>query len=75
MASLKRAENRKLRHQYILDVAEQLMREKGLYALHMDEVAQRSGLAKGTLYLYFKSKEEILAALTLKAQAVAARGL
>jgi TetR/AcrR family transcriptional regulator len=56
------------RRQAILDAAEKIMSEKGIQGLNMDLVAHETMLAKGTLYLYFKSKEEILAALTLKSR-------
>lgn len=47
------------RRQDILDVAWQLFQETSYQAITMSEVAQRSGLAKGTVYLYFKTKEEL----------------
>lgn len=68
MATGKRIAKKEEKYKLILDVAERLMKEKGLSALNMDEVAAMSNLAKGTLYLYFKSKEEIFAALALKAR-------
>ncbi len=43
------------------------MQESG-YALNIDAVAARTQLAKGTIYQYFASKEDILAALTLKSR-------
>ncbi|MBC8081645.1 MAG: TetR/AcrR family transcriptional regulator [Hymenobacter sp.] len=68
MTSTLRGTKKEQKYNLILGVSERLMREKGLYSLNMDEVSQASGLAKGTLYLYFKSKEEIFATLTLKAR-------
>lgn len=56
------------RRQVILEAAEQLMRESGVHTLNIDAVAARTQLAKGTIYLYFSSKEEIMAALTLKSR-------
>ncbi len=66
-------EDRKLREKLdrrnaILDAAEKIMLANGLYGLNMDLVAKETQLAKGTLYLYFKSKEEILAELCLKSR-------
>ncbi|MCK4700077.1 MAG: TetR/AcrR family transcriptional regulator, partial [Bacteroidales bacterium] len=43
----------------IVDAAEKIFFEKGLNNSTMDEVAKEAELSKGTLYLYFKSKEEI----------------
>lgn len=37
-----------------------LFAEKGFHETKVDEIAERSGVAKGTMYLYFKSKEELL---------------
>ena len=47
------------REEKIIDAAESLLMERGYYALNMDQVAQTAGLAKGTLYLYFKTKEAL----------------
>ena len=43
----------------IVDAAEKVFFKKGLNNSTMDEVAEEAELSKGTLYLYFKSKEEI----------------
>jgi AcrR family transcriptional regulator len=64
----RREQEKENRRQVILDAAEKMMSEKGIQGLNMDLVAHETMLAKGTLYLYFKSKEEILAALTLKSR-------
>ena len=56
------------RREDILKAAETIMLTKGLYGLSIDLVAQETELAKGTIYLYFKSKEEILLVLSLKAR-------
>ncbi len=37
--------------------------EKGFAAARLDEIAQRAGVSKGTLYLYFKDKEELFRAV------------
>jgi AcrR family transcriptional regulator len=59
---------RKNRRQVILDAAESIMRANGVYGLNIDLIAAETQLAKGTIYLYFKSKEEILATIALKAR-------
>lgn len=41
----------------------QLFVEKGFAATRLDDVAKRAGVSKGTLYLYFDSKEELLKAV------------
>jgi AcrR family transcriptional regulator len=47
----------------ILAAARRLMEQKGVDALTMDEIAQAAGVAKGTIYLYFQSKDELIQAL------------
>jgi AcrR family transcriptional regulator len=49
-------ENRK---QAILKAARKLFFEKGFKAVTVDHIAQKAELSKGSVYLYFKSKEEI----------------
>jgi len=48
------------RPQELLDAALSLFIEKGFAAARTDEIAARAGVCKGTLYLYFDSKEELL---------------
>ncbi|MFL6649337.1 MAG: TetR/AcrR family transcriptional regulator [Sulfurifustaceae bacterium] len=51
------------RRREILDAAERLFLAKPEGLASMDELAVAAGVAKGTLYLYFPSKEEVLLAL------------
>lgn len=51
------------RPQELLDAALSLFVEKGFAATRTDEVAARAGVSKGTLYLYYSSKEELLKAV------------
>jgi AcrR family transcriptional regulator len=51
------------RPQQLLDAALELFVEKGFAATRAEEVAQRAGVSKGTLYLYYPSKEELLKAV------------
>lgn len=54
-------QRRKLaRPQELLDAALDLFVEKGFAATRSEEVAARAGASKGTLYLYYPSKEELL---------------
>lgn len=41
--------------------------EKGFAAAKLDEIARRAGVSKGTLYLYFKDKEELFRAVVRSA--------
>jgi len=47
----------------ILDAALKLFSSKGFHETTMEEVAHAAGVAKGTIYLYFPSKEHVLLAL------------
>jgi AcrR family transcriptional regulator len=47
----------------ILEAALASFAEKGFAGTRMDDIAQRAGITKGTIYLYFKSKEELFKAL------------
>ena len=47
----------------ILDVAEQLFAEKGFDNASTNDIIKKIGIARGTLYHHFKSKEEILDAI------------
>lgn len=51
------------RPQELLQAALTLFVEKGFAATRAEEVAQRAGVSKGTLYLYYPSKEELLKAV------------
>lgn len=48
------------RKDQILDAATEVFAEKGFGDTRMDDIVQESGLSKGTLYWYFKSKDEII---------------
>ncbi len=44
----------------ILAAARQVMERRGVEAATMEEIAQAAGVAKGTVYCYFHSKEELI---------------
>ena len=48
--------------QGILDAAICLLTREGIQGLTMDRVAAEAGVAKGTLYVYFENKEQMLEA-------------
>ena len=50
----------------IMDAAEKIIAENGFRALTMDQVAKEADVAKGTLYLYFKNKNSLCAAVNAK---------
>lgn len=47
----------------IIDKAERIIAKKGYWDMTMDEVAADADVAKGTIYLYFNSKEALCAAV------------
>ena len=57
------------RRQAILDAALSVFAEHGFEAARLDEVAARAGVAKGTLYLYFRHKEALFEELVRSAVA------
>lgn len=60
MRVVKEAEERK---NEILDVAERLFGTKGFDSTSTGDILAETGIARGTLYYHFKSKEEILDAM------------
>lgn len=57
MRIIKEAEVRK---NEILDVAEELFAVKGFDGTSTNDILEKAGIARGTLYYHFKSKEDIL---------------
>jgi AcrR family transcriptional regulator len=55
------------RRQAILAAALAVFAERGFEAARLDDVAARAGVAKGTLYLYFRDKEALFEALVRNA--------
>jgi len=54
---------RQEREALILQTAEEVLAERGYYETSMDEIAARVGVAKGTVYLHFPSKEDLVVAI------------
>jgi len=59
----KRERRKEARPGELLDAALDLFVEKGFAATKAEEVAARAGVSKGTLFLYFPSKEELFKAV------------
>ena len=59
----KRERRKEARPGELLAAALELFVEKGFAATRADEVAKRAGVSKGTLFLYFSSKEELFKAV------------
>lgn len=60
---VKRQELTEERKDEILDAALEVFSEAGLQEASVDDVVERAGLSKGTLYWYFKSKDSLISAL------------
>lgn len=58
-----RALEREDRCASILSAATEVFAEKGYHAARVTEIAQRAGVADGTIYLYFPGKEDLLIAV------------
>ena len=48
------------KRELILEATLKLILQGGFYHLNMKKVAQESGVAAGTIYLYFASKEQLI---------------
>ncbi|MFT3998253.1 MAG: helix-turn-helix domain-containing protein, partial [Asticcacaulis sp.] len=62
MQELKSRPDKDTRREAILDVASRIFLEEGFDAASMSAIAARVGGSKGTLYNYFKNKEELFEA-------------
>ncbi len=63
----RREREKEIRKTQIFKAGEKLFLKKGIENTTMDEIAEMCELSKGTLYLYFKSKEELYLLISLKA--------
>ena len=54
------------RKQQIMVAAKRVFSEKGFSRATMDDIAKEAELSAGTIYLYFKNKDELCASLTLR---------
>ena len=59
----RREREKQQRRQTIMNAAIELIKAEGLAGLSMDKIAEKAELSKGTLYLYFKNKEQLLGEL------------
>jgi len=62
----RRERERERRRNEIIDAAEKLFLSKGYDDMTMDDVAADADFAKGTLYVYFRSKESLFYAVVLR---------
>jgi len=59
----RRERDKQQRRDSIVDAAERFFFTKGFPVTTIDEIAEAAELSKGTIYLYFKNKEEIYVAI------------
>jgi len=59
----RRRREKEERRQQILDASRTLLFKNGLNAISVNQIARQAELAVGTIYFYFRSKEDIFAAL------------
>lgn len=63
----RREREKQQRNDLIMDAALEVFAEKGLRNATMDDVAEKAEVSKGTIYLYFKSKEHLFFAIDMRA--------
>ena len=57
---------KKERRNEIMDIAEKMIAQKGVQGMTMKEVAEKADVAIGTLYVYFKNKNSLCAAVNAR---------
>src|SRR5262245_10107384 len=62
----RRLREKEARRQQILDAARDLFFQQGFDSTTIEEIAERTELSKGAIYLHFPSKEEIYITLMLE---------
>ncbi|SET77989.1 TetR/AcrR family transcriptional regulator, fatty acid metabolism regulator protein [Salinibacillus kushneri] len=53
----------KPKYKQIIDAAVEVIAENGYHASQVSKIAKKAGVADGTIYLYFRNKEDILVSL------------
>lgn len=64
--SSKETSKRKARADLILDAARELLRRWGYKKTTLDDISKQAGVAKGTIYLHWKTREDLFEALILR---------
>jgi TetR/AcrR family fatty acid metabolism transcriptional regulator len=58
-----RRESREDKRRRIIDAAVEVFAAKGFFGSRVSEIAEAAGVADGTIYLYFRSKDDLLISL------------
>jgi AcrR family transcriptional regulator len=61
----RREREKKLRRRQIIDAVKKVCSEKSFRETTMDDIAREAEISPATIYLYFKSKEDLFASLSL----------
>ena len=59
----KREKSKEAKKEKIIEAAVKVFAKKGFYTANVKDVAKEAGVADGTIYLYFKNKEDLLISL------------
>lgn len=63
----RKAREKEQRSNAIIDAAEQVFFSRGVEAATVDEVAEAAEVSKGTIYLYFSGKDDLMLAIAVRA--------
>lgn len=69
----RKEKERELRRKDIIDAAEKLFFKDGFDNISMNEIAKEAEMARGTIYQYFKNKNDIYAAIAIRATKILAQ--
>jgi len=62
----KRKDNKSIKEKNLYEAAYELFTTKGIYDTSIDDIVKKAGVAKGTFYLYFMNKYDIIDRIILK---------
>jgi AcrR family transcriptional regulator len=62
----RRAQQREAKREAILNASFELFRTRGLAGTTVEEITRSAGVAKGTFYLYFDTREDLIAQLRVE---------
>lgn len=68
-------DKQRARQENILDAAERCFSSNGFHSTSMHDICREAGISPGTLYLYFRSKEDLIAAICERERAGLAKAL
>ncbi|MDP2307646.1 MAG: TetR/AcrR family transcriptional regulator [Pseudomonadota bacterium] len=69
------ARERTDKHDLILDAAIEVFAEKGFHHARISDIARRAGVADGTIYLYFRNKDDVLLTIFEEKMGILIRGV